>query len=175
MMLDFKNDKINILVATDIVARGIDIDDIGLVINFDVPHDPEDYIHRIGRTGRASATGRAITFVNVEEQGKFHRIEKFIEREVPRLEMPAELGEAPEYNPEASFSRSGGRSRSGAKKGGSSRTKRPSDRAKKAEEVTEGASTEKRPSKKRRNFRRKPKSEGATSESKPQPKAPAEA
>jgi len=73
VMLDFKNGKTDILVATDIVARGIDIDDIGLVINYDVPHDPEDYIHRIGRTARANADGVAITFVCEAEQGKFHR------------------------------------------------------------------------------------------------------
>ena len=74
VMLDFKNGKTDILVATDIVARGIDIDDIGLVINYDVPHDPEDYIHRIGRTARANADGVAITFVCEPEQGKFHKI-----------------------------------------------------------------------------------------------------
>ena len=75
-MLDFKNNKVSILVATtDIVARGIDIEDIGLVINYDVPHDPEDYIHRIGRTARAAATGAAVTFVSEEEQGKIHAIE----------------------------------------------------------------------------------------------------
>lgn len=99
VMLDFKSGKIDILVATDIVARGIDIDDIGTVINYDVPHDPEDYIHRIGRTGRASATGRAMTFVSEKEQGKFRRIEEFLEKEIKRLELPAELGEAPKYNP----------------------------------------------------------------------------
>ena len=88
VMLDFKNNKVRILVATDIVARGIDIEDIGMVINYDVPHDPEDYIHRIGRTARASATGRAVTFVNEEEQGKFHRIEELIEREIPKLSLP---------------------------------------------------------------------------------------
>ncbi len=80
VMLDFKNGKTDILVATDIVARGIDIDDIGLVINYDVPHDPEDYIHRIGRTARANADGVAITFVCEPEQGKFHKIEEFIEK-----------------------------------------------------------------------------------------------
>ena len=69
VMLDFKNNKVSILVATDIVARGIDIEDIGLVINYDVPHDPEDYIHRIGRTARAAATGAAVTFVSEEERG----------------------------------------------------------------------------------------------------------
>lgn len=101
VMLDFKNNKVRILVATDIVARGIDIEDIGMVINYDVPHDPEDYIHRIGRTARASATGRAVTFVNEEEQGKFHRIEEFIEREIPKLSLPEAVGAGPEYNPAA--------------------------------------------------------------------------
>lgn len=101
VMLDFKNNKINILVATDIVARGIDIDDIGLVINFDVPHDPEDYIHRIGRTARANADGAAITFVCTAEQGKFHHIEEFIEKDIYKIPLPAHIGEAPEYNPKA--------------------------------------------------------------------------
>lgn len=99
VMLDFKNGKIDLLVATDVVSRGIDIQDIGTVINFDVPHDPEDYIHRIGRTARASATGRAITFVSETEQGKFHRIEELIERDIPQNEMPEGL-EGPEYRPE---------------------------------------------------------------------------
>ncbi|HJA98204.1 MAG TPA: DEAD/DEAH box helicase [Candidatus Alistipes avicola] len=107
VMLDFKNGKIALLVATDIVARGIDIEDIGMVINYDVPHDPEDYIHRIGRTARASATGRAVTFVNEEEQGKFHRIEEFIEREVPKLPLPEQVGEGPKYNPSAFTGRKG--------------------------------------------------------------------
>lgn len=99
VMLDFKNGKIDILVATDIVARGIDIDEIGLVINYDVPHDPEDYIHRIGRTARASAEGVAITFVSEMEQGKFHRIEQFIEETIYKIPLPAHLGDAPEYAP----------------------------------------------------------------------------
>ncbi len=122
VMLNYKNGKIDILVATDIVARGIDIDDISLVINFDVPHDPEDYIHRIGRTGRASATGRAITFVSEQEQGKFHRIEEFIERDVKQLELPEEVGKAPVYNPAAHPERGrggrGGASRNGRGGGG---------------------------------------------------------
>lgn len=101
VMLDFKNGKINILVATDIIARGIDIDDIGLVINYDVPHDPEDYIHRIGRTARANADGVAITFVSQAEQGKFHRIEEFIEKDIYKIPLPASAGEGPEYNPKA--------------------------------------------------------------------------
>lgn len=98
VMLNYKNGKVKILVATDIVARGIDIEDIALVINYDVPHDPEDYIHRIGRTARAAATGAAITFVNEEEQSKFYLIEKFIEREVRKRELPEEM-EGPAYKP----------------------------------------------------------------------------
>ena len=99
VMLDFKNGKISILVATDIVSRGIDITDIGLVINYDVPHDPEDYIHRIGRTARANAEGEAITFISKEEQDKFGKIERFLEREVEKITMPEQLGEAPAYTP----------------------------------------------------------------------------
>ncbi len=105
VMLDFKNGKINILVATDIVARGIDIDDIVLVINYDVPHDPEDYIHRIGRTARANADGVAITFVSEAEQGKFHRIEEFIEKDIYKIPVPPELGEAPAYAPKDAAAR----------------------------------------------------------------------
>lgn len=101
VMLDFKNSKIDILVATDIVSRGIDIDEIGLVINYDVPNDPEDYIHRIGRTARASAEGVALTFVSVEDQGKFHRIEKFLGEEIYKIPLPPQLGEAPVYNPQS--------------------------------------------------------------------------
>ena len=100
VMLDFKNNKIDILVATDIVSRGIDIDQIGLVINYDVPRDPEDYIHRIGRTARASATGRAITFIAVDDQVRFKRIERFLGYDVHKNELPAELGEAPSYTPQ---------------------------------------------------------------------------
>ena len=117
VMLAFKNNRVNILVATDIVARGIDIEDIGLVINYDVPHDPEDYIHRIGRTARADATGSAITFVNEEEQGKFHQIEKFIERDIRKAELPASVGEGPKYEPEESRKRGGRRGRSRSKGG----------------------------------------------------------
>ena len=119
VMLNFKNNKVNILVATDIVARGIDIEDIGLVINYDVPHDPEDYIHRIGRTARAAATGSAVTFVCEEEQGKFRAIEKFIEKDIRKAELPAVVGEGPAYNPEAFLGR--GRGRGGRSKGGDGR------------------------------------------------------
>jgi ATP-dependent RNA helicase RhlE len=98
-MLDFKSGKIKILVATDIVARGIDIDDIRTVINYDVPHDSEDYVHRIGRTARANNDGLAITFVSEKEQRKFGDIEKFLGKPVNKISLPAELGDAPEYHP----------------------------------------------------------------------------
>lgn len=97
VMLRFKNNRVPILVATDIVSRGIDIDDITLVINYNVPQEAEDYVHRIGRTARANRDGRAITFVNQEEQRQFLRIEKFLGKTVEKLPVPAELGEAPEY------------------------------------------------------------------------------
>jgi superfamily II DNA/RNA helicase len=100
IMHEFKNNRVNILVATDIVSRGIDIDDISLVINYDVPHDAEDYVHRIGRTARASAKGMSITFVSEEEQYKFKQIENFLEKEIYKIPLPAEIGEAPLYEPE---------------------------------------------------------------------------
>ena len=99
VMHEFKAGRINILVATDIVARGIDIDDIRLVINFDVPHDSEDYVHRIGRTARANNDGVALTFVSEKEQSNFKSIENFLEKEIYKSPVPAELGEAPEYKP----------------------------------------------------------------------------
>lgn len=101
IMREFKNGRINILVATDIVARGIDIDDIRLVINYDVPHDSEDYVHRIGRTARANNDGVALTFVSEKEQSKFKAIENFLNKEIYKIPVPEELGDAPEYNPKA--------------------------------------------------------------------------
>ncbi len=98
VMRAFKNGHINILVATDIVARGIDIDDIRLVINYDVPHDNEDYVHRIGRTARANNDGVAITFVSEKEQIRFQSIERFLGKEIYKLPLPEGLGQAPKYN-----------------------------------------------------------------------------
>ena len=98
ILYKFKTGQIDVLVATDIVARGIDIDDIAMVINFDVPHDPEDYVHRIGRTARAERDGVAITFVSDEEIYSFKQIEKFLDREVEKVALPEGLGEAPDYN-----------------------------------------------------------------------------
>jgi ATP-dependent RNA helicase RhlE len=100
VMREFKNERIDILVATDIVSRGIDIDDITLVINFDVPYDVEDYVHRIGRTARAGDSGMAITFVSPEDQHLFEKIEQFLQKKIYRIPVPSELGETPEYNPE---------------------------------------------------------------------------
>lgn len=99
VMRSFRNGHVNVLVATDIVSRGIDIDDIDLVINFDVPHDAEDYVHRIGRTARAGSDGCAITFVSPDDQTPFSSIERLIERDVYKIPLPAELGPAPEYAP----------------------------------------------------------------------------
>ena len=97
VMFKFKSGQIDVLVATDIVSRGIDIDDIAMVINYDVPHDAEDYVHRIGRTARADRDGKAITFVNEDDIYFFQQIESFLEKEVEKAQLPAELGKGPEY------------------------------------------------------------------------------
>ncbi len=122
VMLNFRNGKVGVLVATDIVSRGIDVDDIPLVINYDVPRDAEDYVHRIGRTARAANSGEAITLVGQKDQVFFHRIEEFLEKEVEKLPMPAHLGEAPEYKPQVRTKGSGKGHRKGKK---SSNKKRP--------------------------------------------------
>ena len=97
LLLDFKNKKVKILVATDILSRGIDIKGIELVINFEVPNDAEDYVHRIGRTARADRTGEAITFINSEQFHKFDEIEKLIEKEIIKIPVPKKLGPSPVY------------------------------------------------------------------------------
>src|SRR5574344_2414944 len=96
IMYKFKAGQIDVLVATDIVSRGIDIDDITMVINYDVPHDSEDYVHRIGRTARADRDGVAITFISDNEVGDFKQIEKFLEKEVEKTQLPKKMP-APEY------------------------------------------------------------------------------
>jgi len=107
IMLDFRNRKLNILVATDLLSRGIDVDNIELIINYDVPHEGEDYIHRIGRTARAESEGVAITLISQEEQYKFARIEKLLEKEVTKASVPEEFGETPAYEPFKNRGRSG--------------------------------------------------------------------
>lgn len=96
VMLDFRNGKVDVLVATDIVSRGIDVDDIPLVINYDVPRDAEDYVHRIGRTARAENKGEAITLVSPEDKRFFNKIERFLQKTIDRVALPAELGAAPD-------------------------------------------------------------------------------
>ena len=118
MMYRFKSGQVDVLVATDIVARGIDIDDIATVINYDVPHDSEDYVHRIGRTARAQRDGKAITFVRGREIGDFMQIEKFLGYEVEKVALPEGLGEAPEYKPMKLSGGRGGRGRGGHGRGG---------------------------------------------------------
>lgn len=120
VMLDFRAGRIDVLVATDILARGIDIDDISMVVNYDVPREAEDYIHRIGRTARANADGKAVTLVNERDQVKFGSIERFLKYEVRKDAVPAELGETPEYRPERRRSKPAG----GAKKPGGRRFNR---------------------------------------------------
>jgi len=98
IMYAFKNRKISILIATDIVSRGIDIDDIQLVVNYDVPRDPEDYVHRIGRTARANREGQAITLVTTKDYPHLVKIEKLIEEEIEKPELPEECGEKPDIS-----------------------------------------------------------------------------
>ena len=118
VMFKFKSGQIDVLVATDIVSRGIDIDDIAMVINYDVPHDAEDYVHRIGRTARADRDGKAITFVNEDDIYFFQQIESFLEKEIEKSQLPAELGEGPEY-------KSNGKPKKG---GNSAKSRRRKDR-----------------------------------------------
>ena len=110
IMFKFKSGQIDVLVATDIVARGIDIDDIALVINYDVPHDTEDYVHRIGRTARADRDGRAITFVSEEDIFYFQQIEKFLEKEVEKMPLPEGCSEGPAYTKQNKPHKSGNNS-----------------------------------------------------------------
>ena len=111
VMHEFRHNRIDLLVATDIVSRGIDIDDITLVINFDVPYDVEDYVHRIGRTARAGDSGMAITFIAPEEQYRFSKIEHFLKKTIYKIPVPPELGEAPLYDPESARKPAGNRRR----------------------------------------------------------------
>ena len=137
IMFQYKSRKIDMIVATDILARGIDIDDIRIVINYDGPRDCDDYIHRIGRTARAGSKGRAITFVSMEDQEFFGRIEDFIEQSVTKMEVPVELGEAPAYEPKKKKQKEGTRKEKGGRKPNST-------------------GNEKSDGKKRNNRRRKP-------------------
>ena len=118
VLRQFSSKHLPILVATDILSRGIDIDQIELVINYDVPHDGEDYVHRIGRTARAETDGTAYTFVTEKEQNKMAQIEKLIGREVPKSKVPDELGPVPSYQPRERRSSGGGGGNGGGRGGG---------------------------------------------------------
>ncbi len=131
----FRNKKYNFLVATDVLSRGIDIDSIEIVVNYEVPKDAEDYVHRIGRTARAGASGVAITFINGYDVNGFADIEKLIERVIEKPPLPAQLGEGPTYNPGEKSSKAGRGGRPGGgggkprfdNKSGSDGKKRPSN------------------------------------------------
>lgn len=105
LMQAFKAKRVEVLVGTDVLSRGIDVEGIELVLNYDVPPDPEDYVHRVGRTARAERTGTAITFINEQDQRKFSFIEKLIGRSIEKLPLPEEFGPAPEYHPERKMDR----------------------------------------------------------------------
>jgi len=115
VLREFKNRNVQILVATDIVARGIDIEKIDLVINFDVPNDAEDYVHRIGRTARAQTQGVGITLINEDDQVDFYKIEKLIETNIYKIPLPPDYEDAPEYNPESKMKK-GFKKKGGGKK-----------------------------------------------------------
>ena len=131
VMYLFKSGQKDVLVATDIVARGIDIDDIRMVINYDVPHDAEDYVHRIGRTARADRDGVAITLVNPDDIRRFQQIEHFLEKEVIKTPLPDGLGDAPEYkSPERRKGPRGGgkrRGNRGGKQNGNNKQEKKND------------------------------------------------
>jgi ATP-dependent RNA helicase RhlE len=116
IMREFRSRQLRILIGTDVLSRGIDVDNISLVMNYNPPPDPEDYVHRIGRTARAERKGTAISFINIEEQRKFFRIESLIGKEVEKVPVPEFLGPAPEYKPEERKSEGKGNRPSGGNK-----------------------------------------------------------
>lgn len=124
VMHDFRNGKIDMLIATDILARGIDVDDIALVVNYDVPREAEDYVHRIGRTARAGAGGVAVTMVSERDMQRFGGIERFLGYEVAKREIPKEYGKGPEYKPERGERSNNGRSKR-SRNGGKPRSRKP--------------------------------------------------
>jgi ATP-dependent RNA helicase RhlE len=100
ILRDFKNKRVNMIIGTDVLSRGIDVEGISIVINYDVPPDPEDYVHRVGRTARAETTGTAITFINVKDQRKFMNIENLIGQTIEKLPLPSSVGDGPDYQPQ---------------------------------------------------------------------------
>lgn len=122
VLLEFKSRRLPILVATDILSRGIDIDNIDLVINFDVPNDGEDYVHRIGRTARAETDGMAYTFVSEKEQNKFRVIEELLGSPVNKEPVPEQFGPSPDYSPRSRSRKPGGFGGGGGRNGGGGRS-----------------------------------------------------
>lgn len=160
VILDFKSGKVNVLVATDIVARGIDIDDIEMVVNYDVPREAEDYVHRVGRTARADRDGKAITFISDKDAYKFRQIERLLEKEVEKVVLPEGLGEGPKY--EVGDRKKGGdrRKRNGRRRGASKEKPRKTGDSKQCE--SKPASD-----KQRSKRRRKPNADKNTMSKKP--------
>jgi ATP-dependent RNA helicase RhlE len=115
ILLSFKSRQLPVLVGTDVLSRGIDVEGISLVVNYDVPPDPEDYIHRIGRTARAQTTGTAITFVNGNDYQKFMRIENLLSREIPKIPLPEHIGVSPVFTSESRPKPSGFRRKPGGR------------------------------------------------------------
>ena len=116
IMREFKNKQLPMLIGTDVLSRGIDVEGIDLIVNYDVPPDPEDYVHRIGRTARAEKTGTAITFINSMDQMKFAAIEELIGRSIDKISNPEVIPTGPEYNPRANRSSGNFRNRPSGKK-----------------------------------------------------------
>lgn len=169
VMLDFRAGRIDIVIATDILARGIDIDDIAMVVNYDVPREAEDYVHRIGRTARANTDGKAVTFVSERDQQRWAQIESFLGMEIRRDQIPAELGEGPEYRPRNNRGKPsrGGNDRKGGHGRGRSDKSRGHAPKKHAEakdpvqttatkpEASAQQGTSEKPEKKRKSYRRR--------------------
>ena len=167
VMLDFRAGRIDILIATDILARGIDIDDIAMVVNYDVPREAEDYVHRIGRTARANTDGKAVTFVSERDQQRWAQIESFLGTEIRREEVPSELGEAPEFRPRRRDGGKGGhRGGKGSRRGSGdkqrNRSKKPNSQPAETtapQAPAPASSAEQKP--KKRYYRRRPKQKKA--------------
>jgi len=160
IMLAFRNRQIDLLVATDVLSRGIDIDGIDLVVNYDVPQDAEDYVHRVGRTARAAREGAALTLIGPADQRRFQRIEELIGSEVEKLPVPESIGKTPEYAPKKHREAPGGRGRGhghGGKRHGGGGEKRHSGGEKTAHSgkpaENDGATSKPEGQKKRRRNR----------------------
>lgn len=159
MLLSFKSGKKKILVATDIMARGIDIDDIDLVVNYDVPHECEDYVHRVGRTARAEKDGVAITFVAEKEIVKFKAIERFIGKEIRKNEVPSDLGETPDYNGSSSSGKGRNKKKKKSAKKGKPEARKEEKPVEQSENKSEGKREEKKEGANKRKNKRKKKVE----------------